>query len=151
MESQRDFRDDVEPLKARMVSLASSEAAHAYAGSLCGFYFFVMGQSACVSHPEWDSQDAEDLADFLHQRKINLVADSFGHYERMWDMDRTVHIQCLFTSLDSMLNNLDSLAEFLDLYREERAEHGTSHGTGKGDRSRLDSDPSHLRSGPFRP
>ena len=149
MESQRDYRDDVGLLKARMVSLASSEAAHAYVGSLCGFYFFVMGQSACVSHPEWDSQDAEELAGYLHQRKINLVADSFGHYERMWDMERTVRIQCLFTSLESMLDKLDTLAELLDRYREERAEHGATHGKEK--ESRIKPAPPQLRFGPLPP
>lgn len=140
MELQRDYRDDVGLLKARMVSLASSDAAHAYVGSLSGFYFFVMGQSACISHPEWDSQDAEELAGYLRRRKINLVADSFGHYERMWDMERNVRIQCLFTSLESMLDKLDSLGDLLLRYREERAEHGASHG--KESESRLDLAPS---------
>ena len=46
-------------------------------------------------------------------------------------MERTVRIQCLFTSLDSMLNKLDTLAELLARYREEQAEHGAPHGKEK--------------------
>ena len=64
------------------------------------------------------------------------MSDSFGHYEQMWEMERTVRIQCLFTSLESMLDKLESIADLLFRYREERAEHGASHG--KESESRLD-------------
>ncbi len=148
---KRNDHVDLQLLKARLMGLASSGANHAYAGSLCGFYLFVMAQSACISHPEWDSRDAEDLADFLRQRKINLLVDSFGHYENMWNMDQRVNINCLYASLDSVVGHLDSLAEYLELYRKQQAEDGVSHSKDGAGQSSPDFGGQSERSVPFRP
>ena len=109
-------------LRSCLFSLASTGAHHAYAGSLQGCYVFVYAQSACISHPEWDSRDAENLAKFLRERKINLLMDAFGHYESLWDMESTIRINCLYASLETIAGNLEYLAEYLLDYRTQKAQ-----------------------------
>ena len=122
LKAQAVSRSALALLKSRLISLASTGAYHAYAGSLQGFYIFVYAQSACIGHPEWNSRDAENLAKFLRERKINLLMDAFGHYESLWDMESTIRINCLYASLETIVGNLEYLAEYLQDYRTQKAQ-----------------------------
>jgi hypothetical protein len=124
LKAQAVSRSELALLKNSLISLASTGAYHAYAGSLQGFYIFVYAQSACISHPEWDSRDAENLAKFLRERKINLLMDTFGHYESLWDIKSTIRISCLYASLETIVGNLEYLAEYLQDYRTLKAQKG---------------------------
>ena len=124
VKAQAVSQSELARLKSCLFSLASTGAYHAYAGSLQGFYIFVYAQSACISHPEWGSQDAENLAKFLRERKINLLMDAFGHYESLWDMESTIRINCLYASLETIVSNLEYLGEYLQDYRTQKAQKG---------------------------
>ena len=123
IEASRDLKDDLETLQARLDSPIRGQAGgHSFAGKLCGFYVFTMGDSACVSHPEWSQQDAFELCDFLRQEEMYLLADTFGHYEALWEVEKPVPIYCAYSSMERLFGDPQKLTALLEAFRERRLE-----------------------------
>ncbi|MBI2165296.1 MAG: hypothetical protein HYU29_02690 [Chloroflexi bacterium] len=120
-EAARDLMGDLTTLRRRLKAPIRPRATgHSFAGKLCGFYVFVMGESACISHPEWSQRDAMELCGFLGQQQFRLLVDTFGHYESLWQVSRQVDIYCTYGALGSIFDNLERLVGCLEEFKEQR-------------------------------